>query len=648
MIKTQEHLPYMRVNYLLILIASLLMASCIKESNDIATTQEPVKVGFFVGDATTRTTINDDGISTSWNKNDKIALWANASDGTAVLSAEPFGIYYRETPATLAMFTATLPSAMAADTYTYYATYPIPNSVEGTLATFTLPATQNGRITDGAAIMVASPTQGKQLGIVTGDVNGDDPYEIDDEHLSLTMNHAMHALKFFVMQDKWAFDEGETVERISFVMPQNIAGDVTLDYTNPAGTPTVANGTNIITLNLANTIGATISAARPDFAAASIIPTAAFAEGDEIEIRVLATNHASRSYISLTGREAMQAGHITPVSVDCSEVFDRHTIRFIWSGNNLGEDVHTITFYTEAGNEIYKITDVADFMKQGRHDIDFTFEDKTYLATIAGQQMVVEYESEHAIVSNYVTMPSDIATSIKCHEIPITVPYLFFEDFSATTTSTSYNDNNGTGVSNAGNTNAANLTSSYSWPSYSWTDTTNGIGIWSGARCGLEAGNSIRICTRSENAVGFPGAYYGRLDSPNMGNLKAGATVNLRIQFNYSLNRDGSKTSTHQHYLAVGTHTTAGLINAKSGVGGWLSSGLSGMTISANVVSGLSGGSGSFTNINNSVDKSVSNCTQSTRFVWEVYIDKDSSDGYYNNWAYIDNIKVQIVPTATE
>lgn len=637
MIKTQEHLPYMRVNYLLILIASLLMASCIKESNDIATTQEPVKVGFFVGDATTRTTINDDGISTSWNKNDKIALWANASDGTAVLSAEPFGIYYRETPATLAMFTATLPSAMAADTYTYYATYPIPNSVEGTLATFTLPATQNGRITDGAAIMVASPTQGKQLGIVTGDVNGDDPYEIDDEHLSLTMNHAMHALKFFVMQDKWAFDEGETVERISFVMPQNIAGDVTLDYTNPAGTPTVANGTNIITLNLANTIGATISAARPDFAAASIIPTAAFAEGDEIEIRVLATNHASRSYISLTGREAMQAGHITPVSVDCSEVFDRHTIRFIWSGNNLGEDVHTITFYTEAGNEIYKITDVADFMKQGRHDIDFTFEDKTYLATIAGQQMVVEYESEHAIVSNYVTMPTDVATAAKCHEIPIVVPYLFEEDFS---TINSYGFDVVTGAQGTAVT-GYDLSIANSDKDNVNPGLRSG---WTGARTGGEAGNSIRVGSRVDRVWGYTHTY-GRLDSPALSSIKDGENVNIKISFNYSGGRDGD--SGYSPRVVFGYTTTGGPID---GTTGSFSSDEDNWSNISNpqIIESIST-SGSYTNVSQTFNGNIRNCNKNYRLSWQI---RGTGEGGFisngNQWMFIDNIKVQIVPTVTE
>lgn len=623
----------MRVNIFLVLIVSLVMASCAKESNDIAMAQQPVKVGFFAGSTATRTSINNDGLSTSWSKTDKIALWANASDGTAVLSAEPFGIYYRETPATLAMFTANLDQPMDEDTYTYYATYPTPKSVAGTQATFTLPTTQDGTISGGAAIMVATPTQGKQLGIVTGSPNSpDDAYEIDDNHLSLTMSHAMHALKFFVMQNKWGFDEGETIERISFVMPQNIAGDVTLDYTNPNGAISVANGSNIITLNLKNTIGATTSAANPDFAAASIIPTAAFAEGDVMEMRVLATNHASRSYISLASREAMQAGHITPVSVDCSEVFERHTIRFVWSGNNLGEDVHTITFYTEAGNEIYKITDVADFMKQGRHDIDFTFEDKTYLATIAGQPVVVKYESEHAIVSNTIKMPEDVATAVKCHEIPITVPYLFEEDFS---TLVVY-DGDYTGgpyTSASGASTTARDLSQYGLPSG-----------WSGARTGCDAaGTAILVSGRVDNVIAGATRAYGRLDSPALSAIRADASITVEVSFTYSGNE---QENIDYYYPAAvcGYTTTSGLIN---GYATQFNNDKAFNNISGKLEIPSIPTSGSAATANIPMKYTIRGCTSNHRLSWHAmqYGFKTLKINNDYGWLYVDNIKVQIVPT---
>jgi hypothetical protein len=545
------------------------------------------------------------------------------------------------------MFTTEMDEVMPGDEttrYRYYATYPVPKSVLENLATFSLPAQQDGKIGNGAAIMVAYPDEAEPLRALKGAAGTSTSNLIKEDHLRLKMKHMMHALKFYVPSTKWAFDEGEKIDRIVFTMPQSIAGDVTLDYTNPDFAVTTTNGVKEIKLNLTQPIGPSESAANLDFAAASIIPSGhSFVDGDQIVVKMYTQNQAAINYISLKGRTQMRAGHITPIGLDCSDARYQYVLRFVWGGNYLGEDVNVIRFYNSKGEQIYEITDAATFENQGFHDIDFSFlpEDVLHIFTdLAGQPITVEYESEHAIVTDSFTMPAVTGSGYK--EVKLTVPYLFFEDFSTTNESTNYNDNPGIKSSNTGKTEAADLTESYSWPRYYWTDTTKDIGIWSGARCGLEAGKAVRICTRNENAVGWPGSYYGRLDSPNMGNLKPNKTVKLRIQFNYSLNREGSRTSNHNHYLAVGTHTTEGLINASSGVGSSISDGLSGITINANVASGLTGSGGSFDVIKNSVDKTIEGCTQSTRIVWEVYVDSDSDDGYYNNLVYLDNIKVQI------
>lgn len=633
--------------YIILFVLSLL--ACTKDVETATTTNTPVTVGFWVGDPQTRTSINSDGITTSWDKNDRVALWADLKIGAnffhRMYNKLEFDLYYRDRSS--AMFTTTMAEIMPGDattTYKYYATYPVPKSVFENLATFSLPTQQDGKIGNGAAIMVAEPDEAIPLRALTGAIGTPTSSLINENHLRLKMRHMMHALKFYVPSNKWAFDEGEKIERIVFTMPQSIAGDVTLDYTNPDFAVNTTNGVNEITLNLAEPIGPSESAAKLDFAAASIIPSGhSFLDSDQIVVKMYTKNQAAINYISLAGRKQMRAGHITPIGLDCSDARYQYVLRFLWGGNNLGEYVNYIRFYNSSGSQIYEIPNVTTFVNQGYHDIDFSFlpEDVLHVFTdLAGDPITVEYESEHAIVTDSFTMPA--VNGSGSNEVTLTVPYLFFEDFSTTTSSTSYNDNPGTGSTNTGKTEAADLTESYSWPRYYWTDTTNDSGIWSGARCGLEAGKAVRICARNECAVGWPASYYGRLDSPNMGNLKSGKTVKLRIQFNYSLNRVGSRTSNHNHYLAVGTHTTAGLINASSGTGSWVSSPLTGVTINANVASGLAGSGGSFDVINNSVDKTVDGCTQSTRIVWEVYVDAQSDDGYYNNWVYLDNIKVQI------
>lgn len=614
----------MKFDKYLILAISLVLAACSLEPNDVPTPQGPVTVGFVVGDDATRTTINEDGISTSWEADDRIALWATSSSGTATLSAQPFDIYYRD--GRLAMFTATLSSVMETDTYDYYATYPIPNSVSGTKATFTMPATQTGVMADGAAILVAQPTQGPQLGIVTNIPNS---YEISESHLSLTMKHATHALKFYVPSTKWGFSDSEKIERIQFIMPQVIAGDLTLDYSNLDAATTTANTSNTITLNLDKTIGASASAAALDYACAAIIPTAAFAAGDKLEVRTFTASHAARHYISLEGRGAMQAGHITPVAVNCTDVVDRHTIRFVWAGNNLGEDVHTITFRATAGNEIYKITDVAKFVKKGIHDVDFTFEDKSYLASIAGQQIVAEYESENAIVSNTITMPSDVATSIKCHEIPIVVPYLFEEYFDTLTTyDGDYTAGPHTSVNGASST--ARDLSQYGLSSG-----------WSGARTGCNAkGTAILVSARRDKvALGATNAY-GRLESPALSGIKSGKKVNVKVSFTYSGGRSGN--SKFASTAVCGYTTDTGLLN---GYATQFNDNISFQGITGYSTLPTLPTSGSAAAATTPMEYSIANCASNYRLSWHIVHLETSyvfiSNGY--GMLYIDNVKVQIV-----
>ena len=67
--------------YILLLASVLFVVAC---SNDDFTHQEPiqdgpVKVGFWMGKGdseNTRTSINDDGQTISWEAEDKVALWA--------------------------------------------------------------------------------------------------------------------------------------------------------------------------------------------------------------------------------------------------------------------------------------------------------------------------------------------------------------------------------------------------------------------------------------------------------------------------------------------------------------------------------------------------------------------------------------------
>ena len=71
-----------------------------------------------------------------------LPIFMMAVGGGYVIDNHHFNIYFRDTPATEACFTSTLATTMEAGQYSYYAAYPVPQSVTGTQAVFTLPATQ--------------------------------------------------------------------------------------------------------------------------------------------------------------------------------------------------------------------------------------------------------------------------------------------------------------------------------------------------------------------------------------------------------------------------------------------------------------------------------------------------------------------------
>ena len=621
----------MQLNRLAVLFTMVLalgfVACSMDDAESVVTPNNSVEVGLWLGNNQTRTTINDDGVSTSWSAGDKVALWAVGSDGSYKLSNQTFKLYFRDLPSTNAFFTTTLSSAMADDTYTYYATYPTPKSVSGTTATFNVPNIQDGTISGGAAVMVATPAESGALSAVTN-IPGD--YEVSNDGLSLKMNHALHALRFYVPATKWGFAEGEAVERLEISMPQPIAGDIALDYTSPESAPSFSNQTNNITLILAEPFEASQSAAEIKHACASILPTTAFAEGDQIEVKAYSAAHAARTTLSLSGRGAMLAGHITPVSLDCSNVVDRHYIRFIWNGNNLGEDVHTITFYTQAGNEIYRISDVASFINNGYLDIDFTFEDKSYLTAIAGQEIVVKFESVHALVSDKITMPADLATA-KRHDIGITVPYLFFEDFSLLK---GYDINGGNVATKQQG--GANINDTFFYSG------------WTGEQTSGQAGNAIRIRTRNETTWAL---YNGRVDSAPISGLKAGASVKVSVSFDYNAvtEESGDECMSFSYgyttkqgpidaywwYYAIFNTRTGGehIENAKTVA---LPSDSNMASFDANVYPS------SYHKIEGF---EINGCTNQHRLSWEPLASGTNNHlaNSKNHWLYLDNIKVQIV-----
>ena len=576
-----------------------------------------VDVVLAVGDAPgTRTEYDVEARRFVWNDGDKLAVWAKSSDGTFALDNQPFRLLASGTghqsgaePGTdnsSAYFTSTLPSPMAEGTYSYYMTYPLPESVGGTTATFTVPAVQDGLASGGVDVLVAGPVSGPALSAVKEGVPVD-----EDNLLKVRMKHLLHFLRFYIPEGNNVL--GEPVKRIEFTMPQAVAGKISVDVSD-ASTASLGEGVNGMTLELREPIDE--SADGTDVAVAGIFPPlAAYSAGEKMAVSIYSENKwASLAPMSLNGR-TFEAGHITPIPLRPTEARQLYKLKFTLASNNLGEDPYNIKLSLPEGvNWPGSASNVLAFdgthgglIKVGDVFVVETKEESEFRA-LSSQTLTVSYESESALVTESLTL-GDL-TSVSNAACSLNCPYLFFEDFSGVE---EFSSNDVYKTSSAGS-----------------FDPVSFLNGWSAARAGAQAGTAIRIACRRETSADYP----ARADSPFL-TLKDNVTVNLNVSFDYSMDRNGYATwpfSVPKIYQTVhiGYITTSDAL--KSGA----DTGVFPVNFNVNETTG------SYTNIDHNYSAELEGVKAPLRLSWRTT--PEHKPGTSNNtcWLYIDNIKVKI------
>lgn len=462
---------------------SLLLVSC-EQIDSPAVPEGKVHVTIKSGSAQSRTSVTENGLSTTWLSDDKIAVWA--SNGSSnVLNAQPFKVFY--SIGSYAEFTTDI-TPMGEGQFTYYSTHPVPASISGTTATFPLEKVQQGSFDGTNDILVAYPSTGLAL-------------ENDDAEVSLTYKHKMHTLRMFVPDNVEGM--GEPIRRIDITFPTAVVGDVSVDYTSATAPATLSNGSNVVTIEIPEGLSPSSDANRK-YAYAIVFP-AEMSESDKISFSVRTDNYLSwpQTFSARTLRE----GGSTPVRLTCAPMENLTILRFKIKQNNLGEDPIKVTFQI-AGKEY--IADAATtFDALGYYNIDATG------LNLAGQTATIIYESESAIVSQQITIPS--YTSGQITNVDLTVPYLLDETFDGNSVSESYGNNDH--ASSDRNVPGAKLDGAMK---------SNG---WNAARYWYKPG-TMRINTRFQSVAGnWESKHYGRLDTPVLG-IKSGKSVNITVTFN--------------------------------------------------------------------------------------------------------------------
>ena len=583
-------------------LLSLALVACSNSEQGSSINDGKIKVS--IGQSATissRTSVGDDGHSAIWSDGDKIALWATNEAGEATMQAESFALYHFAESYSRAIFTAFI-DPMPSGSYTYYATYPTPDSVSGTLATYNIASTQQGSGFVGSCdIMVATPVVAEAL------------TEERVNNLNLHFAHKMHALRIVLPED--ASLMGNAIDAIEFEFPTEVVGDVTVDAANPAAPATLTNGSKHLTITIPQ------GYVSGNYVWGLIFPTTIT---EDVKYRVYAGEYISK-YSAISLNKEAQQSHITPMSVAIPTVDLTTTITIKVDGNNLGEDYNTISIINNQGQTL------GTFAANSSHSYDINIEGTLDPATISGKQYRVRYESANAIVEDNITMPTIVP--YRPNTVLSTVPYLLFEDFSGA--KQSEKDDSYAGSADRDGNLTGYLLNDYM--------TTNG---WNAARYRLEAGKAIRINVRYESGGFVVGRYCGRLDTPALKGIKSGANVNVKLEFDlacyvpigYKLLSSLDDTAASVTSYVVATHTSS----ESSAINGVNQNSVSGIYTSPTFVRNVTEDTFDCNYWQQSVG--ITGCTSNTRITWFPQTSQSASVAGANcvYYIYIDNIKVSI------
>lgn len=586
-----------------IIAAGLLCAfsSCQKGSVENVGNVGRHTIGFCTGEASTRTMMNPDGLTASWEKGDRIAVWAKNSAGEYTLNNTQFSVYGAD--GARAFFTATIDASMPEDRYTYFATYPVPESVSLTKATFTIPSIQDGKVSGGADIMIANPLLHGPL---------DEVQELSDyTKLGMSMEHILHQFRLYLPEGEDKLG-GEAIVKMVLTFPKPVAGKLVADFTDTEAAPEFSGEEKSITLKLSEPLVNSTSSERK-YAMAAFFPSS-FEASESINIKIYTETKIANAYpVNLEGR-TFAAGHSTPVRLRISDIQEYGRLRFTVSSNNLGENANAVRLTAPQGctwgdgSTIYEYRPGHEITTGETFEIPF--ENLDTFRTFSGKDVTVTFDTEHVDATQTVRMPD--LTTLNFAEISAGLPYLLYEDFSGVE---SFNSGDNYATSNAGSKSPKSF--------------LNG---WTGGRVGAEAGMCIRIACRRETSKG----YDARVDSAPIISLKK--STDIKVSYDYGVNNKygGIAIITDGN---VGQNVYIGYVTDTKGY----SSGDDSGTFESDNTFYAKEYTGSYTSTPNSDTRIIHSApTGVLRITWRSAAEYQAGTTNTTCWLYLDNIKVQI------
>lgn len=572
--------------------------SCGRQVGDIIH-DRPETVGFFAGGSHTRTQVSGDGLSVEWQSGDRLGLFAS-SGGAYYFYNKVFSLL-GGSDNDMALFTAEA-DAMPEAAYKYIACYPVPETVSGSVVSFTIPSAQDGAAANGADVMVSDAVESGPLAPV--------PIVEDYSMLRLAMRHLVHLFRFYLPEGTDGLN-GEPVKSMRVEMPVDVCGTLSADINDPIATESLSDGSPVINLELSRPLHSS-TAESAHYACASVAPFSYSGDG-AMQITLYSDHWMGRTRPVSLGTRDFAAGHATPVRVTITETLPYYILKFIFSGNNIGEDVQQITLtapdgciFGENGESTYVYAPEGGV--QIGDEIEFAFLSESLFRAFDGKTIGVAYDSQHIYATQ--DIPVVIPSSRSSFQADLTAPYLLFEDFSAVGTFSS-NDTYSS-LFDSGNRNACDPF----------------LGGWTGERVGASAGACVRLAPRRETSA----RYHSRLDSAPLFRIKS--PVDIVVSFDYGMGEQHGGIAAKQYP----TVSQVGYVTSTTAYGNGSTAGTFNYEFTINETAG------SYSSVGNHLEVTIYNLPAGTqnRISWRAEVENHAGANNNTNWLYIDNVKVQV------
>lgn len=470
------------------------LAACSKSpGSESAHVAERISVSIGVSsgigiDVESRTQIDGQGVNVQWADGDRIALWAEAADGTFAFEGSAFALSRFGASKQEALFRGEIDPMEGSQKYSYYAVYPVPASVMSASreVSYEIPSVQDGAYHGEWDVMVSEAVENAP-GLVAGD---------NSDAVTLHFHHQVHLLRIRIPENLL----GEAITKLTLTFPTEVTGTLTVDIADPQAQPQIS-GSQSVTLEFAEPKNA------GDVVFATIAPVT-LTEDDQIGI--VATGSIYESQTRTFPGKDFRPGHTTPIAytVPEAEKILGTMLRFSLHDTGeatLGETVQRV--WLEADGVAFDEGSAAKpftVNAEGQYEILLPNGSEIPGQLNAAGALTVCYDSEHATVTKRLALPTINTQAVNEIALP-DVPYLFEEDFSGAS--------------------AQDYTSS--------TDELSGIGLpgWGASRYEVQPGRAAFFMYVGTSAFGGGDLRRGRMDTPFLP-IKEGASVDIKVSYN--------------------------------------------------------------------------------------------------------------------